>query len=169
MFNFKVTGDGITPGMTRFNSDQTKRIKSFMLNACRLLQSGAQKKLTWKNFTFYNGRVVGVKGGGRASGHLANSITYEIETAGQDTIIGRVGTNVKYAPEVEGYPAKRKKEFITFAESPALRLWAVRHGFDVEKKTGLWVGPGSSTPFLLPTLKEKRAEIKLNLERACKI
>jgi len=118
-------------------------------------------------------------GGGRFTGRLANSLLNVPATTqgGVETIRQkgslelRVGTNVKYAKFVEGWPRPPRRHFLPYKGHPDFVLWSHRiRGTpwrEIRKGGGLMVGGKKSIrPFLGPALKENIAYINAQLQKA---
>lgn len=141
----------------KFDKLTAQKLKGAMIASLQLINDKAKEKLQWRVLTFDSkGNVIGASGGGRAMGHLANSLAHEITAEERDTIIGRVGTNQKYAKYVE---FGTRRHFVPFDKYPDVQIWAERHGIDVTKRQGLMV-TGKPTPYLTPSIAENIEAIK---------
>ena len=119
-------------------------------------------------------------GGGRFTGRLANSLGHipattkgGVETIkGKDSIELRVGTNVKYARFVEGWPHPPRRHFLPYKGHPNFVKWSRRirgtPWSEIRREGGgLMVGGKKSIrPFLLPALKQNIPFINTQLEKA---
>jgi hypothetical protein len=108
------------------------------------------------------------------SSRLRTSITHEVAGRG-NTIEGRVGTNVEYAPFVHGELVGGqwkgpRRHFVPFSVAPGLKLWLKRKaGWDpkrLDKMKGIMVGGKPPQPFLIPLLAKYRPEILDELRQA---
>lgn len=147
MIQFSVS-ETVTTGIRRFQAEQQTRAMTALERFAVQLESKTKERLKWRR---RKGRGLG----GRATGHLANSYTHEINRQGQDIEV-TIGTSVQYARFVEGVPVAPRRHFVPFSTAPGLLEWLMRHGVNVPDSARGWVvgGTDSCTPHLGPAFRE---------------
>jgi hypothetical protein len=138
----------VTAGIQRFQVEQQQRAMIALERFAVQVESRTKGKLKWR-------RRPGRGLGGRATGHLANSYTHELQRSGQDIEV-IIGTGVKYAKYVEGQPRPPKRHFVKFSTAPDLFTWLIRHGVEVPHSAKGWMvgGEKSVTAHLGPAFHE---------------
>jgi hypothetical protein len=142
---------------------KTKRDKAILWATkwARRISTSAKDRLVWHN--------LGSAEGGRASGILRRSISYDLIPE-EKSVLGIAGISrnspaINYAKFVEGPPAIGsipRRHFLSFARNPMFLRWARSHGVKVKTtKTGkfspggLMVG-GRCFPFMAPAYEANK-------------
>ena len=105
------------------------------------------------------------------TGYLGNSLTHSFYVSpGSGKIIGKVGTNVKYAElrHSGAKPGKAKRWFVSFKRSPMLKAWFIRKAGVPKKVVDSWSGgwvTDKHHPFFKIVFDRKKADIENDLRR----
>lgn len=157
----KVTGeDEVRKNIESQLKRMGSKARGWLVRWCVKVTAEARRKLTWREEG---------EGGGRFTARLSRSITHVIGESPKE-ITAKVGTDVKYARYVEGWPKTPKRHFVPFSKAPDLYRWAVRHGVEVGDrfKGGLQVG-GVAFPFLRPTIEDLYPAMVRDIVKALRV
>jgi len=103
------------------------------------------------------------------TGYLGSSLTHEFYVdSGLGRIIGKVGTNVKYAELRHSGSPSRKRWFVSFKTAPLLKAWFIRKAGVSKKVVDKWKGgwvTDSHHPFFKIVFDRKKLLIKSDLDR----
>lgn len=127
-----------------FSAEQLQRVWMALERVGVDMVSETKGRLKWR---YEKGKGLG----GRATARLANSYNSVLTREGPWTVL-TVGSGVKYAPYVEGYPKAPRRHYLSFATAPEFKVWLERHGVDVPDGAKGWMtgGEGATTPHLGP-------------------
>lgn len=138
-----VDATQLKASIDRYRVEQTGRAMMMLERVGVDMVSKTSERLKWR-YSKGKGK------GGRYTG-LLSEYRFELERNGEEVTL-TVGTGVKYAKYVEGWPEPPRRHFLPFSVAPDFKVWLEKHGVKVPDSAKGWMtgGEEATTPHLGP-------------------